>query len=82
MMDDADVENIEFAYSDRAPEDWVSSGPLGNDFFGPGRYFETWPEAEAWAREFYGKRFKGRKPDEPGSAGRWAFVIRGPRGTV
>lgn len=81
MMDDEDVANTEFAYSDRAPEDWVISGPLGYDSaFGKGRHFETWQEATAWAETFYGKRLKGRKPDEPGSTGRWAFVIRGPRG--
>lgn len=82
LMDDEAVERTEFSYSDRAPEDWVISGPLGDSGKGKGRPFDTWADAEAWAREFYGYRFKGRKPDEPGSLGRWAFVIRGPRGTT
>lgn len=85
MMDDAAVENTEFVYSDRGPDDWVSSGPLGD--FGvwrknTERHFDNWDEATAWAKGFYGVRFKGRKPDEPGCAGRWAFVIKGPRGTI
>lgn len=76
MMDESDVENTEFAYSDRAATDWVSSGPLGEGGHGKGRLFETWDEAEAWARDFYKWRFRGRKPEEPGCHGRWAFVIR------
>jgi len=80
LMEDDEVEHTEFHYSDRAPDDWVISGPLGENGHGKGREFDTWDQAEAWAREFYGWKFRGRKPDEPGSHGRWAFVIKGPRG--
>jgi hypothetical protein len=80
LMDDDEVEATEFLYSDRAPTDWVVSGPLGESGFGKGRDFPTWEAAEEWAKDFYGWRFRGRKPDEPGSHGRWAFVIKGPRG--
>lgn len=82
MMDENDVENTEFDYSDRAPDDWVSSGPLGDSGFGRGRPFEDWDAAEAWARKFYGWRYRGRKAEEPGCLGRWAFIIRGPRGVT
>lgn len=80
-MDDEAVEFTEFSYSERAKDDWVISGPLGDSCYGRGRFFETWADAEKWAREYYGWRFRCRKPDEPGSLGRWAFLIRGPRGT-
>lgn len=79
-MDDSEVEATEFYYSDRAPEDWVISGPLGMAGHGRGRHFSTWADAEHWARPFYGKRYKGRLPDEPNSGGRWAFLVKGPRG--
>ncbi len=79
-MSDADVESTDFDYTTRSKEDWVSSGPLGENGHGKGRCFSTWVAAEAWAREFYGERYKGRKPEEPNSGGRWAFIIKGPRG--
>jgi hypothetical protein len=78
-MADDEVETTEFFYSDRAPEDWVVSGPLGENGHGNGRSFATIGEAEKWARGFYGWRFKGRLPDE-GFGGRWAMLVRGPRG--
>jgi len=81
-MDDDEVENTDFGYSTRGPDDWVSSGPLGEGGHGRGRAFDTWVDAEAWARDFYGQRFKGKKPDEPNSGGRWAFIIKGPRGAT
>jgi hypothetical protein len=82
-MDEAAVEATEFGYSIQGPDDWVIGGPLGEGMEEVrGRWFETWPEAEAWAREKYGPRLKGRKPEEPGSGRRWAFIIRGPRGAV
>jgi len=81
-MDADEVENTEFAYSTRAPEDWVISGPLGESGHGRGRPFFSWDDAETWARHFYGARFRCRKPDEPNSGGRWAFVIKGPRGAA
>ena len=81
-MADGEVEETEFFYSDRAPEDWVISGPLGAGGHGRGRPFFTWLEAESWARCFYGGRYKGRLPDEPNSGGRWAFLVKGPRGVT
>lgn len=77
-MGDAEVEDLAFEYPDRAPEDWVISGPLGNAR-GPGRSFRSWGAAERWAREFYGDRLKGRI-QEAQEGTRWAFLIRGPRG--
>jgi hypothetical protein len=81
-MDDDEVEGVAFNYSDRHPDDWVISGPLGRAK-GPGRRFPSWGAAERWAREFYGSRFKGRVVEAytPEST-RWAFLIRGPRGTA
>lgn len=80
-MGDGAVESTEFTYSDRAADDWVVGGPLGEGMeTARGRWFDTWADAEAWARAKYGARLKGRKPDEPGSGRRWAFIIRGPRG--
>ncbi len=77
-MEDDEVENADFDYSDRAPDDWVSSGPLGTHGAGPGRRFMSWRTAEAWAREFYGVRYRGRIPEaQREGANRWAFRIRG-----
>ncbi len=82
-MEDAEVASTEFYYSDRAPTDWVISGPLGSAGHGRGRAFRTWGAAEAWGRAFYGPRYKGRLPDEGVvSWGRWALLVRGPRGVV
>jgi hypothetical protein len=81
-MDEAELETLEFAYSDRHPNDWVISGPLGHAT-GPGRRFRSWGAAERWAREFYGDRFKGRVQEAYTPEGtRWAFLIRGPRGAA
>lgn len=77
-MEADEVEGQEFAYSTRHPEDWISSGPLG-DGLGSGRRFPSWEEAERWARRFFGKRFKGRVA-AASEGPRWAFLIRGPRG--
>jgi len=87
-MDDTEVERLEFDYSTRAADDWVIGGPLGVETyeawekgkFRGQRWFETWEDAEDWARKFYGARLRCRKPPEPGDLRRWAFVIRGPRG--
>src|SRR5262249_34255847 len=77
-MEDEDVEGLEFGYSTRAEDDWVSSGPLGAHGIGPGRRFAYWDQAEAWARTFFGPRFKGVLPEaqREGDNG-WAFRIRG-----
>lgn len=74
--DDEDIGNLEVEYSDRAPDDWVASGPLG-EARGPGRRFADWGAAERWARRFYGQRFKGRVTGAPEDSLRWCFVIRG-----
>lgn len=80
-MEDADVEQSTFTYSVRHPDDWVVSGPLGNAGAGPGRRFANWKQAERWAREYYGERFKGRIAEAAVEGhNRWAFLIRGPRG--
>ncbi len=77
-MEDDEVENADFDYSDRAPDDWVSSGPLGTHGVGPGRRFMSWRTAEEWAREFYGVRYRGRIPEaQREGCNRWAFLIRG-----
>lgn len=77
-MEEDQVEALEVEYSIRAPDDWVSSGPLGPEGAGPGRHFETWGAAERWARKFYGLRFKGRITEAARADGnRWAFLIRG-----
>ena len=81
-MEDDDLEKIEFDYSTRHPDDWVSSGPLGAHGAGPGRRFGSWREAEKWARAFYGARYRGRIPEASVEGhNRWAFLVRGPRGT-
>lgn len=73
-MGDDEVAELEFDYDDRAPTDFVISGPLaGTD--GPGRSFPDWDDAEKWAREKYGSRFKRRMP-APEDSPRWAFLIR------
>lgn len=81
-MEAEEVEGTEFEYSTRAPGDWVSSGPLFSGG-GPGRRFDTWDEAERWARAFYGTRLKGRIPDAQREGhNRYAFLIKGPRGVI
>lgn len=85
FMDVEDVERLNVPYSTRSPGDWISSGTLVPMETEPGRrparYFETWDEAEVWARGFFGDRFKGRVFDAFNSGSpRWAFIIKGPRG--
>lgn len=78
FMEDDEVEVTEFDYSTRAPDDWVSSGPLGAVGTGPGRRFANWDRAESWAREFYGVRYRGRIAEaQQDGCNRWAFLIRG-----
>lgn len=76
-MDDDEVKNTAFEYSDRHPNDWVISGPL-KDSSTPGRRFRTWAQAEIWAQNKYGERLIRRVP-EAAAGGRWAFLIRGVR---
>lgn len=74
-LSDDEVEGTEWDYSDRAPGDWVVSGPLGNLGGGPGRRFVTARQAERWCREKYGADFKRMIPEAiPGD--RWAALIR------
>ena len=73
-LSDDEVESTEWDYSDRAPGDWVISGPLGHLGGGPGRRFATVKQAERWAREKYGYRFK-RPVVEAIPGDRWAFLI-------
>lgn len=78
-MDEEEIEQTEFAYSTRHPSDWVISGPLAAGG-GPGRRFANWTQAERWAREFYGVRFRGRIAEAATEGhNRWAFLIRGSR---
>lgn len=80
-MSDDEVAAGEFQYSTRHPDDWVSSGPLGDSGTGPGRPFASWKHAEYWAKKFYGVRLKGRINEAAIEGGnRYAFLIRGPRG--
>lgn len=81
------VEATEFGYSIFNREtDFVIGGPLGESTklshaegaFGDRRWFEDWAEAERWAKERYGDRLKGRKPNEPGDTRQWAFIVRKP----
>lgn len=69
-MSDEEVEQMEVDYDDRSPGDYVISGGFGKRFW-------NWDEAEKWAREKYGPRFKRRVGtlDQP----YWAFLIRAPR---
>jgi len=82
-MDPDEVEILNVPYSTRGPDDWVSSGTLDPEYSGERklRYFPSWGDAERWAREFFGDRFKGRVLDAVNSgAPIWAFIIKGPRG--
>lgn len=79
-MDASEVEETEFHYSDRAPTDFVVSGPLGGHGRGPGRYFPSVKQAAAWARSTYGRKLLGRIDDATKFGGnRWAFLIRPTR---
>lgn len=66
-MEDDDVELLEFGYSTRHPDDWVSP-----------RTFNTAREANDWGREKYGQRFRGviQSPDRV----QFGVLVRGPRG--
>lgn len=73
MYDDV-VGKIDFDYSTRHPRDYVVSGPIDGRGGGPGRVFLSGDDAERWAREFYGARFKHRiRESEKG--GRWAILV-------
>ncbi len=73
-MTDADVEAAQFKYSDRAPNDYVVSGPIG-DTNGRGRWFETHYRALRYYRMKFGDRFRGVVP-EAEQYGKYAFLIR------
>lgn len=79
-MSDDEVEETEFDYSDRHPNDWVLSGPLGSHGGGPGRRFPSWSWAEQYAKGLHGDRVLRRIPEAALFGGnRWAFLIRGKR---
>jgi hypothetical protein len=73
-LDDDEVAETAWDYSDRAPDDFVISGPLP-DGWGPGRPFESVARAARWCRLKYGYRFR-RMITEAESGGRWAALIR------
>ena len=76
-MGDDVVGKIEFDYSTRSPRDYVISGPISGRASGPGREFLSGDDAEIWAREHFGNRFKHRiRESERG--GRWAILIAPP----
>ena len=79
VLSDDEVEATEWEYPDRAPGDWVISGPLGSEGTGRGRWFANWRQAEKWAREKYGFRFKRRVPEAAQYGASWAFLV-GPMG--
>jgi hypothetical protein len=70
-------------YSDRGPEDYVLSGPLGN-WPGHGRRFPTLSAALQWAQEKFGEsqvKLLNRSTDALIDAGisnptRWAIRVR------
>lgn len=74
LMNDDVVGKIDFDYSTRHPKDYVVSGPIDGRGKGPGRVFLSGDDAEGWAREFFGARFKHRiRESERG--GRWAILV-------
>lgn len=80
-MDPEQVENTEFEYSARSPEDWVSSGPMGEFGVGSGRWFEDIHAAAEWAKGFFKERYKGVIPEAAREGvTRWAVLVKGPRG--
>lgn len=82
-LSDDEVASMDVAYSTRAKEDWVISGPLGSLGGGPGRRFHTIKLAEKWVREKYGDRVKYRITEATTNSGnRWAWLIRGEKHDV
>lgn len=75
-MEDDEVAGTQFEYSDRAPTDWVLSGPLGEEGGGPGRRFDSLEDAENWVVAKHGDRVK-RAVTEAVLGNRWAYLIRG-----
>lgn len=73
-LSEEEVETTEWDYSDRAVDDWVLSGPCGDNEAGPGRYFETLARALVWARMKYGARVK--RPIYEALPDRWAILVR------
>lgn len=68
------LEDLEIDYSVRSATDFVVSGPIAQRGGGPGRNFPTADEAEAWAHEYYGNRYKRRITDAE-RGGRWAILV-------
>lgn len=75
-LTDDELEAVEWDYSDRAPTDYVVSGPLGEEGNGRGRWFASWEDAEWWALRTYGDRLKHPIPEANIYGDRWAFLVR------
>jgi hypothetical protein len=78
FMAPEEIENLRIPYSTRAVGDWVVSGPVGDlpDSRG-GRRFDSWEDAEEWAKSKYGNKFRGRVAAIVDSAtNRWGFLIK------
>lgn len=69
-VDGVPLEN--YTYSDRAPEDWVVSGPCIPGI--KGRYFKSPQEALAWAQDKYGSWRVSLLEPQPKT--RWAILVR------
>lgn len=74
-MEDDEVAALDVPYTSRASTDWVVSGPLVEGWC-RGRYFESWEDAERWARVKYGNKYRGRVQEAGQYGHRWAFVIK------
>lgn len=68
------LEKLEIDYSTRADTDYVVSGPITQRGGGPGRNFPTADDAEWWARDYFGNRYKQRITDAE-RGGRWAILV-------
>lgn len=75
-LDDDEVESTEWSYSDRAPDDFLVSGPVGEEGVGRGRWFPDDLEAARWVRERYGPRVRRRAPENEMEGLRWAYLIK------
>ncbi len=72
-----DALGLAVGYSDRAPGDYIVSGPIGAAG-GPGRCFDDLDAARAWVVVTYGSRLKGevRCQNVTASIVRWYALIR------
>jgi hypothetical protein len=78
-LTEEEVEVTEWEYSDRAPTDFLVSGPIGaegTEWAGPGRAFSSHRHAEIYVRSKYGNRVRRAAPEAEMDGDRWAFLIR------